>query len=73
MTPGGETSTGSQAQGGTSVRSGDRGQVPTAVEAGEGNAVLDLVTSPVPLLLIALGALLTGAAFVTRRRARGEA
>jgi hypothetical protein len=43
--------------------------VPSAVDAGEsGNPVVDFVTSPLPLLVIALGALLAGAALVTRRR-----
>ena len=43
--------------------------VPSAVDAGEeGNPVLDLVRSPLPLLVIGLGALLAGAAFASRRR-----
>jgi len=43
--------------------------VPSAVDAGEeGNPVVDFVTSPLPLLVIALGALLAGAALVSRRR-----
>ncbi len=45
------------------------GNVPNAVDAGgEGNPVLDFVRSPLPLLIIGLGALLAGFAFVSRRR-----
>ena len=53
-------------KGGTASASTGAG-VPTAVDAGE-NAALDWVRSPLPLLVIALGALLAAAAFVTRRR-----
>ena len=42
--------------------------VPTAVDAGQ--SALDWVRSPLPLLIIALGAVLAAAAFVTRRRTR---
>ena len=46
-----------------------QGSVPNAVDAGEeGNPVLDLVRSPLPLLVIGLGVLLAGAAFASRRR-----
>jgi hypothetical protein len=48
---------------------GDAG-VPTAVDAGDGRSALDWVRSPLPLLVIALGAVLAAAAFVTRRRTR---
>ncbi len=45
--------------------------MPTAVDAGEnGQSALDWVRSPLPLLVIALGAVLAAAAFVTRRRTR---
>ena len=65
----GDTSGG--AQGGGSVSADDNGaQVPTAVDAGEQHPVVDFVTSPVPLVVIALGALLTAGALVTRRRTR---
>jgi hypothetical protein len=53
-------------KGGTASASTGAG-VPTAVDAGE-NAALDWVRSPLPLLVIALGALLAAAALVTRRR-----
>ena len=56
---------GAQASGSVLARSG----VPSAVDAGEeGNPVLDLVRSPLPLLLVGLGALLAAGAFVSRRR-----
>jgi hypothetical protein len=44
--------------------------VPTAVEAGEHGSALELVRSPLGLLIIGLGALLAVAAVVTRRRTR---
>ena len=48
---------------------GAQASVPNAVDAGEeGNPVLDLVRSPLPLLVIGLGVLLAGAAFASRRR-----
>ena len=48
---------------------GAQSSVPNAVDAGdEGNPVLDLVRSPLPLLVIGLGVLLAGAAFASRRR-----
>ena len=46
----------------------DDSNVPTAVDAGQ--SALDWVRSPLPLLIIALGAVLAAAAFVTRRRTR---
>ena len=49
---------------------GGNGSVPTAVDAGENghSAFGDFVRSPWPLLLAGLGALLTVATFVSRRR-----
>ena len=48
---------------------GAQASVPNAVDAGEeGNPVLDLVRSPLPLLVIGLGVILAGAAFASRRR-----
>ena len=49
---------------------GGNGSVPTAVDAGEHghSAFGDFVRSPWPLLLVGLGALLTFAGFVSRRR-----
>jgi hypothetical protein len=50
------------------------GSVPTAVDAGDnGRSALDWVRSPLPLLVIALGAVLAAAALVTRRRTRVQA
>ena len=52
----------------------DDSNVPTAVDAGEnGQSALDWVRSPLPLLVIALGAVLAAAALVTRRRTRVRA
>ena len=50
------------------------GAVPTAVEAGENgqSAFGDFVRSPLPLLVVGLGALLAAAAFVMRRRSRAQ-
>ena len=49
----------------------DDSNVPTAVDAGQ--SALDWVRSPLPLLVIALGAVLGAAALVTRRRTRVRA
>jgi hypothetical protein len=53
---------------GAQAARGDDSNVPTAVDAGQ--SALDWVRSPLPLLIIALGAVLAAAAFVTRRRTR---
>ena len=47
-------------------------RLPTAVDAGEGGpqSVMDWVRSPLPIVVIGLGALLAGVAFVARRRSR---
>ncbi len=47
-------------------------QLPTAVDAGEGGpqSVMDWVRSPLPIVVIGLGALLAAAALVARRRSR---
>jgi hypothetical protein len=53
------------------AQAGDDANVPTAVDAGDkGQSALDWVRSPLPLLVLALGAVLAAAAFVTRRRTR---
>lgn len=50
-------------------------KVPTAVDAGEGGpqSVMDWVSSPLPIVVIGLGALLAAAALVARRRSRVHA
>ena len=47
-------------------------EVPTAVDAGEGGpqSVMDWVRSPLPIVVIGLGALLAAAALLARRRSR---
>ncbi|WP_372729192.1 hypothetical protein [Nocardioides sp.] len=58
------------AESGSSVDvSDDAAQVPTAVDAGDGGSALDWARSPVGLLIIGAGALLTAGGFLLRRRA----
>ena len=66
------TVAGAQAGAQTGVQTGtDDSNVPTVVDAGQ--SALDWVRSPLPLLVIALGAVLGAAALVTRRRTRVRA
>ena len=66
------TVAGAQAGAQTGGQTGtDDSNVPTAVDAGQ--SALDWVRSPLPLLVIALGAVLGAAALVTRRRTRVRA
>jgi hypothetical protein len=65
-----EAGTVAGAQAGTQAGTDDS-NVPTAVDAGQ--SALDWVRSPLPLLVIALGAVLGAAALVTRRRTRVRA
>lgn len=74
---GAQASTGSAGTAGSptevSPAQAESAQVPTAVDAGEdGRTVMDWVRSPLPLLVVGLGALLAAAAFVTRRRSRAH-
>ncbi len=65
---------GTQASGDSSKTGADQANagsagVPTAVDAGENSrSAADWIRSPLPVLVILLGALLAAAAFVTRRR-----
>ena len=60
---------GTQASSGAPSVAGSSDEVPTAVDAGEsGNPVMDMVTSPMGLILLLAGMATVGAAIVARRQ-----
>ena len=64
-----ETAADTEVMGAQANADAAQSDVPNAVDAGdEGNPVLDFVRSPIPLLIIGLGALLAALAFASRRR-----